>query len=139
MKKIYLNTLKTEEIIKRLKAGEIIKNDDDKRLELKCFDGILCSSDSNCRFINTHVLIDDTDDFYFEGADDSFKITETGLYKTRDGRRAFICQVKEHIVFGVIEGTSEWIRWSPDGMAYMEDVKDEKDYIVSRIDEGLDD
>lgn len=139
MKKIYLNTLKTEEIIKRLKAGEVIKIDGDQLFEIKCIDGVVCSFDGPAKRINTSVVIDDHDDFYFEGADDPFKITETGVYKTKDGRRAFICEVREHIVFGMIEGISALIRWSPDGMAYMEDVKDEKDYIVSRIDGAIGD
>lgn len=46
-----------------------------------------------------------------------FKITHTGLYKTRDGRRALVSFISDFVlgIFGVIEGESIGSRWSENG------------------------
>ena len=45
------------------------------------------------------------------------KITETGLYKTRDGRRVFISNIANNFCCaGLIEGQLEIQTWNTDGI-----------------------
>lgn len=138
MKKIYLNTLKMEEIIKRLKDGEVVHTDGEDVNTYKMIDGILFSF-CNSEYKILGACFNIANEYYYFEEPEEFKITETGVYKTKDGRRAFICQVKEHAVFGVIEGTFALIRWNPDGTTYTEDFISEKSYIVSRVDSAIGD
>lgn len=50
--------------------------------------------------------------------EEQFEIKETGLYKTRDGRRAFVAYIEDvgpYPVKGKIEGTSEEFSWTRKG------------------------
>lgn len=133
MKKIYLNTLTTEDIIKRLKDGEVIKIDGYEGFHYKMVDGIICYITGCYTHIGRYVDTQDCDNYFEE--QEELKVDKTGLYKTRDGHRVFISQVRSQVVFGVIEGRDGLKRWSPDGLAFMEDVLDERDHIVSKIEE----
>lgn len=105
MKKTYLNTLTPEEIIKRLKNGEIVKRKTvhDNEIIYKMIDGIIVREDEGCTTLNSFIAIDDQ---YFEEKR-PFMITKTGVYKTRDGRKAYVCNIDDNgdCTF-VIEGES---------------------------------
>lgn len=94
MKKVYLNTLTTEEIIKRLKDGELVKRDDRSGLIYKMIDGVIIIKDSKGITLGGRLLINEVDYLYFE-EEEPFEIEETGVYKTRDGRKAYVYQIKD--------------------------------------------
>ena len=61
------------------------------------------------------LLLDD-----WEVYDDSFKVTHTGLYKTRDGRKAFVSSIDPstnftYVLYGVIEGGRCSWTWTKKG------------------------
>lgn len=90
MKKTYLNTLKPEEVIKRLKAGEVVKKSNVDYWKL--IDGIIVMYFHNLRpSIGMDIDLDDVT-LYFE-EENQFEITGTGVYRTRDGRRAYVCDI----------------------------------------------
>lgn len=95
MKKVFLNTLTPEEIIRRLKNGEVIKREDrGNDLIYRMIDGVIVQKDIWDITIGSSFTVDEVDDYYFE-EDEPFIITETGVYKTRDGRKAFVYKIKD--------------------------------------------
>ena len=79
MTKIFLKDLTLKEIIKRLRKGEVIKNN---------YIGVLLY------VVNGEILSKDPEGTitvcpYFE-EEEPFEITKTGVYRTRDGKRAYI-------------------------------------------------
>lgn len=92
--KTYLKDLTPEEIIKRLKNGEIIKSEEDDDIIIRYYDGVIYSSSK--RFggykINVSFVTDAACKYYFE-TEEPFEIKETGLYKTRDGRKVFVSHI----------------------------------------------
>ena len=119
--KTYLKDLAPEEIIKRLKNGEILHpvNPD---FYIKMIDGVLCEFYNNeLKFINVQVgsvyRPDSNEgyDFYFE-TEEPFEIKETGLYKTICGKKVFVSQIADDTtVFGMIEGFSSRDVWDIKG------------------------
>lgn len=93
MKKTYLNTLTPEEIIKRMKNGEVVKCRSDNFI-FKMIDGVIVLIDKEDMIINDSMVIDKKDDYYFEEKG-QFEITETGVYKTRDGRKAYVYEIED--------------------------------------------
>lgn len=113
-KKIYLKTLTSEEIIKRLKDGEIVKRQlGDNELIFKMIDGIIVMEEAGQRTIGEAIYVDEIEDYYVE-EEEKFEIKEIGVYKTRNGRKVFISKV-EWYAFGVIEGTTEIHDWYVSG------------------------
>lgn len=107
MKKTYLKDLTPEEVIRRLQAGEVLREDDSK-IKIKLVEGMICSYFSNGSvLINDSVLFDDNtkEDFYFETTD-KLKLEVGKCYKTRSGKKAFIChKVNESDCFvGTVAG-----------------------------------
>lgn len=73
MKKIYLNTLKPEEIVKRLKNGEVAKLDmyGGTKLTTRMIDGVLVGIDEDEIQIGDNILIEKSkNDYYFEEDDE---------------------------------------------------------------------
>lgn len=95
MKKVFLNTLELEEVIKRLKNGEIVKHKNYKYI-IKMIDNVIVLIDEEDVIIGDSLVIDNENDYYFE-ENESFKITETGLYKTRNGRKAFVFKIDKDV------------------------------------------
>lgn len=109
--KTYLKGLTPEEIIKRLKNGEIIKFDGNNAVYIKMIDGIICRFYGDFYFIINGGF--DNDGFYFE-TEEPFEIKEAGLYKTRDGKKVFVsCITNECLqpVTGVIQGENNTTSW----------------------------
>lgn len=87
--KMFLTDLMPKEIIKRLKDGEIIKVRNSE-IYTRMVDNIIFRFFPKDKpYINPAIDLNN-DNFYFE---ESFKITETGLYKTRDGRKVFVSKI----------------------------------------------
>lgn len=97
-KHVFLNTLTSEEIIKRLKNGEVVKREDRwDKLIYRMIDGVIVAKDGTDIIIGDTMVIDKEDDFYFEEEEEPFEITETGVYKTREGKKAFVYEIDEKI------------------------------------------
>ncbi len=96
--KIYLNKLTFEEIIKRLKGGEVVKIKDSNDF-YKMVDGIIFKYIGEYRIVTCEIHIDEP--YYYFEEEKPFEITETGLYKTRDGRKAFVYRVDRTTIFSV--------------------------------------
>lgn len=125
MKKIYLNTLTPEEIIKRFKNGDVAKyecEDDDPR-EAMLIDGFIVKKylarGKSVFEISSGIYIDENDDYYFEEQEE-FKVEKTGKYKTRDGRIAYVSYIEENCV-GCIDGYDDLVRWSIEGIPFYKD------------------
>lgn len=118
MKKTYLSTLEPEEIIKRLKNGEVI-NDEESISTIKMIDGVIVKEYAQEMTFNYAFTVDSVDDYYFE-EEEKFEITETGLYKTREGGRVFISAIEDY-AFGIVEGEKIRRDW----------------YLTGRFGEGL--
>ena len=134
--KTYLKDLTPEEIIKRLKNGEILHpvNPD---FYIKMIDGVLCEFYNNeLKFINVQVgsvyRPDSNEgyDFYFE-TEEPFEIKEAGLYKTRDGRKVFVSCIIDGdfpVVRGIIQGEEKTTSWYLSG-EYEQCFKNDEDII----------
>lgn len=118
--------MKPEEVAKLLQEGKIIK-DLTSDAEYRLVNGLLYNSDTRC--LSNSLFLDD-DDLYFE-IEEPFQIKETGLYKTRAGRKVFVSYI-DRCVIGVLENDC-WIRnWEINGNY---DDKDKTEFdIVSKWD-----
>lgn len=114
MKRIYLNTLAPEEIIKRLKNGEVVHIDGSDSNTFKMIDGVVCSCYNGKPYCIGVGLDVEDDDYFFEDAE-PFKIEKTGKFKTRDGRIAFVAVVNDDYCYGMICGDAGSKMWRIDG------------------------
>ena len=119
MTKKYIKDMEVEEVIARLQKREVIKCETNSySSEIKLINGILVKFDSNGdTFITPNLNIKTSGyNYYFEETK-SFKITETGLYKTRDGRKAFLSVVDNatSLANGIVEGVYDAYFWNLDG------------------------
>lgn len=122
--KTYLKDLTTEEIIKRLKNGEILHpvNPD---FYIKMIDGVLCEFYNNeLHFINMQVgsvyRPDSNEgyDFYFE-TEEYLTFEEGKFYKTREGKKAYISRITTTYIYGIITGKTSMDTWNLDGMHWI--------------------
>lgn len=121
MGKTYLKDLKPDEVIRRLLAGEVLREDDSK-IKIKLVEGMICTYFSNGSvLINDSVLFDDNnkEDFYFETTDE-LKLEVGKCYKTRDGRKAFVCYYnkEDNEYHGCILGSDTVVCWCENGLWY---------------------
>lgn len=114
MKKVYLNTLKPEEVIKRLKNGEFVKCESSDKV-FYMIDGILVNEDSEktITVCPCFEVSEQVDYLYFE-EEEPFEITQTGFYRTRDGRKVYVSDV-ENYAYGVVDGERRIRNWSLEG------------------------
>lgn len=84
MKKVYLET--PEAVIKALKEGKVIK--DDNGYSYKLVDGFIVSADVNEFFVGDNIS-SGYKPYILEP--EPLKIEVGKFYKTRDGRKAFVC------------------------------------------------
>lgn len=85
--KTYLKDLTPDEVIRRLKAGEVIKHEKGN-YEKKWIDGIICTIFNAGGFVINDCLGCD-ESAYFETPDE-LKLEVGKCYRTKDGRMAFI-------------------------------------------------
>ena len=112
--KTYLKDLTPEEVIRRLKAGEVVKHDNGN-YEKKLIEGIICTFFNSGGFVVNDALSDNSSE-YFETPDE-LKLEVGKCYKTRDGRKAFISiQNKLDKKFsGIFVGCNSCCAWFNDG------------------------
>lgn len=114
--KTYLKDLTPEEVIKRLKAGEVVKYNNDI-VQIKYIDGVLCKFsygkiiEYNTNFSTYGVI------YYFETSDE-LKLEVGKCYKTRDGRKAFINCEDLSSYSGCVVGSDEVFLWGYNGLLY---------------------
>lgn len=119
MKK-YTKDMTVEEVIRRLWAGEIVRcNESD--IVYRISNGLLCSYDGDCGCIGIGVRLNPWCDQYYFDCPDEFKITKTGLYRTRDGRKVFVSKIdpeedSNYPVSGLVEGADSIGTWSTSGL-----------------------
>lgn len=116
----YTKDMTTEEVIRCLWAGEIVRVlDSDTTYRIS--NGLLCryKDDGGC---DIGVQLNPWCDQYYFDCPDEFKITKTGLYRTRDGQKVFVSHIVkddedcDFPVEGVIEGSSEVHNWRTSGL-----------------------
>lgn len=131
--KTYLKDLKLNEVIKRLKNGEVIKDErsDDT---IKYYDGMICRLFKNGTYLISTTIPSDPDfPYYFE--EDHFEIKETGFYKTRDGSKVYISWIKyyndngmcassdEFVCYGIFENGDNVFTWNVFGKSNLNSDK----------------
>jgi len=86
-------------------------------------------------YSNRDLLLDDWE-VYGESKKKKFKITHAGLYKTRDGREAFVGTVENNTLYpiqGFIRGDKHITCWAKNGKNW--DSENDADDIVSKREE----
>lgn len=118
MKKVYLKDLQPDEIIRRLKAGEVVKSGSEI---IKWIDGILCTlyNDGEITY-NPLISVSKNSSCYFEEPEE-LKLEVGKCYRTRDGRKAFISVVDDMYAYGIIEGNSVVTTWGHNGVCDTDD------------------
>lgn len=112
--KTYLKDLTTEEIIKRLKNGEVAKTGNDEYY-YKMIDGVICCYCSDGDDGIGTIIYKKSDNAYFE-TEEPFQIKETGFYKTREGKKAYISRITTTYIYGIITGKTSMNTWHLNGM-----------------------
>ena len=130
--KTYLKDLTPEEIIKRMKNGEVIKIKDCEDY-LKMIDGVLCRFYSSGDVGFGAVIYRDPNDVYFE-TEEPFKIEDIGFYKTRNKRKVFISSILGKNFIGIVTGETNAFKWTDKG----EILTTGKDKNFETIDSNLD-
>ncbi len=132
--KTYIKNLTPEEIIKRLKNGEILYpvNPD---YHIKMIDGVICEFYNNeLQFINTQigsVYRPDSNegfDYYFE-TEESLTFEEGKFYKTREGKKAYISRITTTYIYGIITGKTSLDTWNLKGMHWYDKSPHKNDLI----------
>ena len=117
MKKTYFKDLSDEQIIENLKNEMVVKSDEDN-YEYKLVDGTLCEFDEGkLTFYNAGLNLNYID-YYFEEPE-VLELEVGELYKTRDGRKAFVGKMRGDV--GVLEGfveNDDTHSWNKDGRSY---------------------
>lgn len=128
MTKTYLKDLKPDEVIRRLKAGEVLKDKDSKTI-VKIVDGFICAFRSNGEFtINDGVFSDcDTRELQYFETPDELKLEVGKCYKTRDGRKAFVSYYdkNKNEYLGCIQDEDVVVYWCENGLWYENEESNE--------------
>lgn len=102
--KTYLKDLTPEEVIRRLKAGEVVRYPD-SNLEIKMIDGVLCRFTKHEIVYGTYSTVctngTEYSEYYFETPAE-LKLEVGKCYKTRDGRKAFCFNLNKETKFYLI-------------------------------------
>ncbi len=134
----YLNNLPTKEIIERLLAGKIAKNDLGRTLY--AINGVLCGSIPNEKtVIGACVGVSDFENLYFEEPE-KLKIEVGKCYKTRDGRKAFISSINNDSEFpfrGIIIGFDSTDKWLENGKFNVYQSENDLDLISEWSDDDV--
>lgn len=98
-KKIYLNTLKDEEVVERLKNGEVIHMEG-CNCKIKMMEGVIVTKFKDVTQFGMGFAVYSVNTFYFE-EEEPFEITQPGFYKTRDGRKAYVYCINNESLYPV--------------------------------------
>lgn len=113
--KQYLKDLSAKKIIENLKKGLSIENDNiaDRYFMI---DNIICHLDHYGNLYINSSLPFCKHEWFFE-VEEPFGITETGLYKTKDGRQVYISLIcrTDYQCEGVIKNESSVQTWNRNG------------------------
>lgn len=132
--KTYLKDLTPEEIVQRLKNGEIL-HPVNPNYHYKMIDGVLCEFFNNkLHFINVQVgSVYKPDsyeghDYYFE-TEEPLTFEEGKLYKTREGKKAYISRITTTRFYGIITGKTSLDTWNLEGMHWYDKSPHKNDLI----------
>ena len=125
--KTYLKDLTPEEIIKRLKNGEIVKIKDSKEY-FKMIDGVICRFFSYGDVGIGSLLYTEPDDVYFE-TEEPLTFEQGKFYKTREGKKAYISRITTTYIYGIITGKTSMDTWHLNGMHWHNGDKHKNDII----------
>lgn len=128
--KTYLKDLTLEEIIKRLKNGEIIKTEEDRDdICIKYYDGVICRAYKDGSFtINAGFTNDIACEYYFE-TEEPLTFEEGKFYKTREGKKAYISRITTRYFYGIITGKTSLDTWNLKGMHWCDNSPHKNDLI----------
>ena len=127
--KTYLKDLTHEEIIKRLKNGEVVKIKYNGSY-IKMIDGIMVKFYPLHKFIiNVSIDLDlEGDDYYFE-KEEPLTFEEGKFYKTREGKKAYISRITTTYFYGIITGKTALDTWNLKGMHWCDNSPHKNDLI----------
>lgn len=125
---IFLKFLTLAEIYDKLSRGGVIGFGDEYR-KIKVEKGTIRILFGDRTTYDTKIPLDK--EFYFEC--EPFEIKETGVYKTRDGKKAFVSFIKHigknNYPCGVIDGDDSKFEWKENGYYSIEGEPTEYDII----------
>lgn len=135
MKKVYLKDLQPDEVIRRLRAGEVVKDEKSKEI-IKMIEGIL-SNVSPFGNIRLNIILNPLcPDYYFEEPEE-LKLEVGKCYRTRDGRKAFISNIYEDkSCLGVISGEKKFYQWHDNGK-FLGELENNTDLISEWSDDDV--
>lgn len=136
MKRVYLKDLQPDEVIRRLKSGEVVKHIRGN-YEKKLIDGVICTIfNKKGHIINDCITSDES--AYFEEPEE-LKFELGTRYKTRDGHCAIFHYIdKNNNVFPckfVIVGENYFYATDKDGRCY-KDTENRLDIVSEWSDDG---
>lgn len=123
MKKVYLKTLTVDCIIKRLNRGDVVKGEDGSKFYME--GGFIIFEHKDGVIMNSGIPNGGT---YFEEEGTDFEVKKTGLYKTRDGSKAFVSFLYKDGCSGVIEHEDIKSKWHIDG-SYIDKKQPDNDLV----------
>lgn len=134
--KTYLKDLTPDEVIRRLKAGEVVKNERTTTI-LKIIDGMVCRiwADGDIDY-NMSISINKTADDYFEYPY-NIKLEVGGRYKNKGGDQVCIFCCVNNIYKGVIMGTFDIFEWNEYGSYYKDGTESQLDIISEWSDDDV--
>lgn len=101
--KTYIRDLKFDEVLERLKKGEVIKNEVTGDT-IKYYDGILCRFyKAGSYTMGATITNDPAFSYYFE-TKEPFSLEVDKFYKTKDNKKAYIYEKNGKYSFGVVLG-----------------------------------
>ena len=115
--KTYLKDLTPDEVIRRLKAGEAIKNAVDDTESYKFLDGFIVKHNDDGYFLSCELYLSESP-LYFETPDE-LKLEVGKCYKTRDGRKAFVYKYDNPVFQGVLVESDGLLSWGKDGRVFI--------------------
>lgn len=127
--KLYLKDMTIKEIATKLINGEVIYDDKNSNISYKLDNDVIYefyNGRSKALFNINEILIG----LHFK-IKDEFKITKSGLYRTKDGRKVFISCLQNDIAYGIVECFAVSDEWNLDGTFIGDGVKDSVYDIIS--------
>lgn len=131
--KQYLKDMTIKEIATSLINGDVIYDDKKSDISYKLVNYVIykvCDGHRKALFNIYEILIG----LHFK-IKDEFKITKSGLYRTKDGRKVFISCLQNDIAYGIVEGFGVSCEWNFDGTFIGDGVKDSIYDIISEFEE----